>query len=345
MFCCNLRNKQYCFRNEQLTKEEYERVTAEWDFHSRQTYEQGKEDFRRMMEEKSWHRALFIDRSEASTGNYLDECKNCDNCYFMSGGMEDCANVLRAGGGSNDCLDCIGPAFKTELVYLTTNPQDQCYDVRFCYDVVQCKWMEYCAHCYQCEHCFGCCGLVGKKYYIFNKEYTPDEYENQKKKIIAAMQKSGEYGQFFPASFAGTCYEETASGFYWPLSLIEGKKMGFRMREAVPERSSEALDASLVHDRSDKASDEIPQKKFWDHEAQRPFQIQQTDIDFCISVGVPLPWTYYARRLQENFRLIPFNGTTRQTTCAQCKTATATSWPEKYEGRILCEDCYLKEVY
>lgn len=344
MFCCNLRNKQYCFGNEQLSKKEYERKIADWDCRSHAVYESGKSAFRQMMRERAWHRSIFIDRSEQSTGNYLDECKNCTNCYFLSSGMENCVNVLRA-GEATDCLDCIGPAFKTALVYWTTNPQDQCYDVRYCYNVIQCRWSEYCAHCFRCEHCFGCCGLVGKKYHILNKPYSPDAYEQEKKRIVAAMKESGEYGQFFPGYFAATPYEETISGFYWPLDLKQSETFGFRTRQRAAVRPEGTLDPSGIPDRSDEPESSMTKNIFWDAQAQRPFQLQETDIAFARDAGVPLSRTYYARRIQENFRLIPFNGTTRLTACPHCATETPTSWPEEYDGRILCEACYLKEVY
>lgn len=344
MFSSNLRNKQYCFENEQLTKDDFERKVAEWDVRSRTAYDRARQAFQGMMRERAWHRALFIDRSEKSTGNYLDQCKNCQNCYFTTDGMEDCVNVFRA-SNARDCLDCVSPFGKTELAYLTACPQDQCYDVKCCNDVIQCKWTEYSAHCFQCEHCFGCCGLVGKKYCILNKQYSPEDYEDQKGKIVSAMKTSGEYGQFFPGSFAATPYEETLAGFYWPLSREQGETLGFRMGSGEAKRTPDALDPSMLPDRSDETDMALTKKVFWDDVAKRPFQIQQADIEFSRSLGVPLPSTYYARRLQENFHMIPCSGTLRETACGKCKKKTQTSWPEEYDGRILCEECYLKEVY
>lgn len=114
-------------------------------------------------------------------------------------------------------------------------------------------------------------------------------------------------------------------------------------REAV--RPPGALDPSAIPDGSDRADNTLTKKTFWDDAARRPFQTPVADIAFVQSLGVPLLSTYYARRLQENFRLMPWNGTLRQVTCGRCDKQTLTSWPEKYDGRILCEQCYLREVY
>lgn len=344
MFCCNLRSKQYCFENQQCSKEDYEQKAAAWELRSQQTYDCAKQTFHRMMRTNAWHRALFVEQSKECTGNYIDGCKNCKNCYFLSNDMRDCAHVLRGGVEVHDALDCLS-AFKSELLYLTCCPQDQCSDVQFCCNVIQCKWMRYSMHCFQCEHCFGCCGLVGRKYHIFNRPCPPEEYEVRTTAMIMHMQKTGEYGKFFPASFAAVPYEETIAGFYWPLPQDRAKEFGFHVREQETVRPTDGLDPSEIPDRSDAADSTLTGRVFWDDTAKRPFQISATDVAFAQFLGTPLPSMYYARRLQENCRQIPFNGALQQVTCARCKERTHTSWPEEYADRILCETCYLQEVY
>ena len=251
----------------------------------------------------------------------------------------------RAGSDSRDCLDSISMFSHTELVFHSSLPQDQCYDIKCCHNVIQCKWMEYCAHCFQCEHCFGCAGLVGKKYHILNLPYSAQEYASIKAGIIAKMKKEGVYGRFFPATFAANPYEESISGFYWPLPMDEGQRLGFRMKGKEVEEVKDASDAREVPDRADEADPTISNRVFWDSEMKRPFQILPADIAFAEEVGAPLPYSYYMNRLQKNFRHIPFNGSLRRASCGRCRTAINTSWPKKFDSRVLCEECYLKEVY
>lgn len=342
--CCNLRNKEFCFLNEQLSESEYKNKLRQIDFASRKAYLQFKGQFDLMLRQKAWHRALFNDRCENVAGNYLDECKNCQHCFFVTNKAEDCYNVFRGGMNSKDCLDTVSPVFNTELCYCSSIPQDQCYDIKYCFDVIQCRFMEYCGHCFQCRHCFGCCGLVGKNYYIFNKPYSESEYQNFKNKIIEVMKKQGEYGYFFPGYFAATPYAETLAGFYWPLADNLLDQFGFR-KQYLAGRSQEFVDAENVPDKYDQIKGDITGLKFWDNLSNRPFQIYQPDIDAAKSLGVPLPHTCYAGKMQENFRYITFNGVLRNTRCGLCKQGTATSWPPEYDGRVLCEECYLKEVY
>lgn len=344
MFCSNLRNKSYCFGNTQLTKDEYEKKAGEWNLKSRSVYESAKEEFKKMLSQRAWHRALFTEQCENVSGNYLYQCKNCKDSFFLSNDIEDCVHLVRAGLHVRDNLD-VFTSMDSEIIYLSTLVQDKCYDVRYVYNVIQCKFMDYCAHCFQCQNCFGCSGLVGRKYHIFNKPYSPEEYKNLKTRIIAYMKQTGEYGKFFPGYFAANPYDESISGFYWPLDKKTADRFGFRLSGRKPVRPANALDSDGVPDSVTDADEKITEKVFWDDIAGHPFQIQAADIVFSKELGIPLPYTYYARRLQENFRMIPFNGMTRTVKCGKCGKETETGWTEEFDGRILCEECYLKEVY
>ncbi|MFC1748814.1 hypothetical protein ACFL2V_08400, partial [Pseudomonadota bacterium] len=342
MFCWNLRNKKYCFMNEQLSKEEYEKKITEWDLSSRETYEKGKDLFKKNVLEKAFHRAVYIDRSENCTGDHIDEAKNCTNCYFITTGSEDCINCTRHGANVKDALDNLGFAIETERGYYNALVQAHCYDVKYSYNLITCKFAEYSAHCFQCENIFGCCGLSGKKYYIFNKPYSKEDYEALRAKIIAKMKETEEYGEFFPGYFAANTYEESWSNFYWPLSNEEKGEYGFRSAEQrKQEKPLNFLDSSEVPDNSSDTDESLTQNKFWDSEAGKPFQIFEADIKFAKKIQGPLPNSFYSRRIQENFRWLPFNGKTRTTSCAKCSAEIETGWPTQYDGRILCEKDYL----
>ncbi|MCX6807988.1 MAG: hypothetical protein NTZ80_04315 [Patescibacteria group bacterium] len=318
MFCWNLRNKKYCFQNEQLTEAEYRAKAAELDFKSRMKYDKAKESFQKILENQAWLKASTIEKCENSTGDYLDQCKDCEECYFLTSGAENCIHTVRAGANIKDCLDAIGPAFQTELIYLTCMAQDKC---------------------------FGCCGLVGKNYCIFNQQYTKTQYEKPLAEVIEYMQKTNEYGQFFPGYFAANPYEESWASFYWPLTFDEQKKYGFRIKLSEEKRSPASLDSSKIPDNINLAKPEIMNQIFWDDQYGRPFQIQKADIDFSSKLGIPLPNCFYMHRIQDNFRWIPFNGSMRNARCAKCKKEVRTSWSEKYDRGILCEACYQKEIY
>jgi len=343
MFSWNLRNKKYCFFNEQLTKEEYEKKRNEWNLMSREDYKRGIEEFHRILKEKACLKSLQISNCENSSGDQLESCKNCENCYFETFEVEDCINCVR-GYKLKDCLDNFC-TMDCELIFNSSSAQDKCYDVKFGYNLIQCRFAEYSAYCFQCKSIFGCCGLVGKEYCIFNKPYSPDEYEIKKQEIIDEMKRNGEYGEFFPGYFAANPYEESLSSFYFPLSDYDIKNWGFRSTKHENAPNPSYLPSDEVPDTANEANAAIMKQIFWDAAAKRPFQILQDDIDLMKRLKVPLPWSYYTRRIKENFKLIPFSGATRSVSCAKCSDETQTSWPVDYNQRIVCESCYHEEVF
>jgi len=61
------------------------------------------------------------------------------------------------------------------------------------------------------------------KYCILNKQYTKEEYEKLMPKIIEYMEKTEEWGEFFPASLSPFGYNETIAMEYFPLTREEVK--------------------------------------------------------------------------------------------------------------------------
>ena len=343
LFCFNLRNKQYCIGNKQLTKEAFEQEKKKWNFSSRKVYDQAKSHFREMMNTLAWHRAQYIDRCEKCEGNFLEDSKNCENCFFFSD-LEDAVNCVRGGMGVKDALDNVGAGEKSELLYCSENTMDNSYDVKFCFEVSQSRFMEYCGHCFQCTHCFGCCGLVGKKYCIFNKEYSPEEYESLRAKIILQMKEENTWGNFFPGHFSPHPYEESWASFYFPLTKEKQEQFGFRQREKLERRNEQYLLASEIPDSSQGEVNAVLGKTFWDQKWSRPFQITEEDIAFAQKLKIPLSNQYYMARIQENFHWMPFDGGLRETVCAKSGKLIQTTWGQEFDGRILSEEEYLKVV-
>jgi len=343
LFCFNLRNKEYCFGNKQLTKTEFEKKKNEWNFSSFKNYGKAKSFFKEMMLNTAWHRALQIDNCENSSGNFIRNSKDCENCYMLSM-HENCANVSFCGPNAKHILDSLGTV-GSELTFMSSLPV-YCYYARFCFSVSHCRFVEYSAYLQNCHYCFGCCGLVNKKYCILNKQYSKKEYEILQDKIIEYMKTTKEWGKFFPGYFAPNPYEESYSSFNFPLSKDDNKK--FRTASPIEKISMKTAEIKDIPD--DFTTIPTEKKKwltdqiFWDNEYQRPFQIQTADIEFSIKMNTPLPHSYYINRIQNNFRWMPFNGELRETTCAKSSKPIKTNWPKEYDGRILSEEEYLKLV-
>ncbi|MDP4007765.1 MAG: hypothetical protein Q8P68_01080 [Candidatus Peregrinibacteria bacterium] len=341
LFCWNLRNKKYCIFNKQYTEEEYKKERAKYDFGSRKIYDEGKQTFYEILNTKVNFKNVDLEQCENCTGDYLQKCKNCFNCYMMTE-AEDCAHSFRAGWIKDNLLTM--SSYNAELVYMSSMAQDKCYDIRFCWNLMTCKYMEYSANCLNCEYCFGCSGLVNMKYCIFNKKYSSEEWKTKVAEIKTDLIARNQYGEFFPAYFAASPYDESISGFHWPLTLSEQASLHFRVKQDKSDKHPEYLPVSDIPDNSHDADETICQKTFWDSIANRPFKITQFDLKFCKARNLPLPNCFYVRRIKENFSLTFCNGTLRETVCSKTGEKIMTGLPQSLDGRILSHEAYLDEV-
>jgi hypothetical protein len=204
---------------------------------------------------------------------------------------------------------------------------------------------DYSAYSAQLENCFGCCGLVRWKNCVMNTSYSTQEYATLRQKIIDHMKSTWEWWQFFPGSFAPNPYDESFSSFYFPLSESEQQSLWYFFLPNSEKNNVSYLNTEELPTTARETTETTTKQTYWDNVAKKPFQILSQDVNLCRELEVCLPYTHYMRRIQENFRRMPYNGTLRSTTCAKTWNEILTSWPAKYDGRIVCEEEYLKIVW
>jgi hypothetical protein len=106
---------------------------------------------------------------------------DCKNCYLCSGSF-----------GSENCLYGHTVAFSKECVDATICTFiEQCYDLvsvdksfkttgsAYSDELIDCDFMY---DCRGCSDCFGCVSLRSKKYCIFNKQYSKEDYKKERAK-------------------------------------------------------------------------------------------------------------------------------------------------------------------
>ena len=156
--CTNLRNKKYCFFNEQLTKEEYERRVGEIDLGSYKTQQELQKRFN-TLKKTAIHKNLEIQKSENVTGNQLYHCRDCVETFRVLFGGENlryCAFLDKA----TDSMDFWGGVGVT-LMYESTGCTDAS-GMRFSWVIRTGLDSEYCIECQDIKNCFGCVGLKKK---------------------------------------------------------------------------------------------------------------------------------------------------------------------------------------
>lgn len=202
--CIGLRQKEYYFFNEKLSKAEYEKRLAAFDFKDREEVHEAQKKLEEL-EQKTPRRNLRHTNAEQCLG---DRIVNSKNCFYSFGAHEcqDCCYLF-------DCWrtkDCIDMHFSdgSELCYECYSVGLGCYNCNFSNYIRGSSDCEYCELVFNCKNCFGCVGLQNREYYILNKPYSKDEYFRKVAEIKSAMQRDGEYGKQLRSTYA---VEDTAA--------------------------------------------------------------------------------------------------------------------------------------
>ncbi|MDP3976137.1 MAG: hypothetical protein Q8P95_04445, partial [bacterium] len=121
--------------------------------------------------------------ANCENSEYVNYAVNDKNCYMIFCGdyNEDCLY-------SNSifhCKDVVDSYFSNncELSYELIDCRN-CYKSLFLQNCSSCSDCIGCYACKNCSDCIGCVNLRSKKYHIFNKPYTPEEYQKEKEKFI-----------------------------------------------------------------------------------------------------------------------------------------------------------------
>jgi len=335
--CKNLRNKEYHIYNKPVSKEEFEAYKAK-------LIEGGFKD--EIQKFNKWKLSLpFVyarkNKCENSDGDYLDQAKNCHDCFDIILGAEDCRYCQFSGWNGKDMYDCTTSGKKTELIYemMATTETYHCAFNNFCRFGLN---IFYSSMLGNCKNCFGCIGLNYKEYCILNKQYTKEEYEEVVPKIIEHIMATHEWGEFFPASLSPFSYNETMAIEVFPLSKEEALKAGFAWKDE--EDKSFAKATFEAPSSINKVDDSVLNEVLACKKCGKNYRIIQQELELHKKMEVPLPshcfeCRYWARLALRNPRKL------WDRKCDKCGTAIKTSYSPERPEKVYCEECYLKEVY
>jgi len=181
----------------------------------------------------------------------------------------------------------------------------------------------YCSCMFGAKNCFACSNLRKAEYCILNKQYTKEEYEKLVPRIIAHMQKTGEWGQFFPVEISPFKYNESCAGLHFPMGKDEVLANGWEWKEANEEINAEPSGDSQICEKSGK-----------------PFRFVQKELDFYKKFSLPLPKLCFFER--HKGRWAAMNGwEMKEFACAKCNGKVLSG---SKSDEVYCEECYLQEV-
>jgi len=335
----NLRNKQYCIRNKQYSKEAYEEEMKKIRFDSYKSLETLKAEFEEILKREAVHRENFNIKVTESVGNYMTNCDKCVNTFAWEN-SQNCRNGLR-GIENKDCID-LGFSWHLELSG-NNGVVDGGYQIKYSACSVG-RYSEYVDLCKEVEYCFGCVGLRNKKYCILNKQYEKEEYVKLRERIIADMEKRGEYGQFLPYSM-GTGYYNLSNGMvYFPDTTKEEvlARGGYWSEEDLS--SQDGVPSRELPDSILDTPPEITKQALICPETKYRFNISEGEYEFHKRKSFALPRLHFDRRIMDRMRKMaviksyPYK-------CFYCKRDIMAYYPPEWGyQKIACEECYKQNI-
>ena len=345
--CVNLRNKRHCIFNEQLSPEEYAARLATFQLRSRSKIFVLHENCSTFA--KKFHcKALRGTQNEDSTGDYLWNTQRCVSCFDVQE-SQDCKHLFNCRRMKKvQDVTVFGSLKGAEFCYENHEIGDGARNIIFCdqawTDVNNCTYSKLCVN--GCHDLFGCIGLKHAQYCVLNKQYTKEEYEQLVPKIIGHMRKTSEWGEFFPVELSPFAYNESVAQEYFPLSKKEVIENGWAWRDSVDDipNATKIIPGRLLPETINETPDDILQWAIECEVTKRPFKIIKQELDFYRQLSLPVPTLHPDERHRRRMALRnPRRLWTRP--CSKCRMEIQTTFAPDREESVLCEACYLKEVY
>lgn len=373
--CKGLRNKKYHIFNEPYTKEEYGKKIQEFKLGSYGEMENLK---RQAM--ASWlkfpHKFANVLRNLDVTGDYVYQSKNSKDMYVIFEGAENCRY----------CQFVTMPPLRDVYDYtLWGNNASRIYEcmvvgqgadtIKFSLTVwANVRDVEYSIYVYSSSYMFGCANIRSKQYCILNKQYTKEEYEQLREKIIRDMNekpytdangRTYPYGEFFPPEFSLFCYNESYAADFFPLSRDEAEKKGLRWYDPQPNPHTPTIAAGNLPGSIDEVAESILKEIIECGACGKPFRVVQAELSLLRRFGLPIPRKCPNCRYRERLnRVNPPRLYIRACQCAgkqsengiytntvlhahgddSCSNEFETSYAPERPEIVYCEACYNAEV-
>ncbi len=351
--CVNLKGKSHYFFNEPLSKQEYEKRISDLNLGSHESILKLRAkvlEFWQKFPVKYYHGI----RNLNCTGDRISDSKNVlDSVSIQEGeNMRYCQiSVLKAANS----YDCVQLFMGMENAYECVTCGEGGYNLKYCFNCWgESRDLEYCGYCVGSTECFGCVGLSKKKYCIFNKQYTKEEYFELREKIIKHMDEMPyvdqlgrvyTYGEFFPSEFSPLAYNESLAQDYVPLTSERAKEKGFVWREPNAREFQTTIQGKDLPDLIDDVSEGIGKEIIACEECKRAYRIVPIELQFYKRTGLPLPHKCHNCRFLDRYKFIN-KPKLHHRSCMNegCLNEFETSYAPEQPDIVYCESCYQNEV-
>ena len=233
------------------------------------------------------------------TGEYISESKNVHYGYLVNGGRDLKYVQYLQVPGAEDSYDITFWGNTNVRAYENCQSGwglSNAHFLQLCWNEVVNS--EYCLDCRGISDCFGCAGLKKKQYCIFNKQYSKEEYETLRKKIIAHMDempyidKKGrvyKYGEFFPVELSPFEYNVSLAQEHFPLTKEQAISEGYSWYDSPPLEYKTTMAASEIPDAIEDVPDSILKEILECIQCKKAYRIIKMELDFLRQEKLPVP--------------------------------------------------------
>ncbi|MFC1616534.1 hypothetical protein ACFL21_05305, partial [Patescibacteria group bacterium] len=264
-----------------------------------------------------------------SSGDFLTDVENCYECYEILG-AKDCSYV-QGGVEIKDCMDCcyVNGEFGYENCECFPMPFKSCFNLN-CYGGNDIMYSDSCLN--NNKNLFGCVSMRQSEYCIFNKQYSKEDYEKLRGKIIEHMKTTSEFGEFFPIQHSPFKYNLTLALEYFPENqeLLEQKVCDLSRAVEIPDDISD-VDESIL------------KGSLTCYKCSKGYRIIEQELAFYKSKNLPIPRECpecrHLRRAEfRNYRKL------WDRECKKCHDGIKTTHSPQDKKEVYCEKCYLEDV-
>ncbi len=335
--CSGLNNKKFHIKNKAYTEAEYKILLTEYQKRDPADLMKEFQEFNKTVSKKYQNQI----NCENSSGDYIQNCKNAVECYDCFD-MEDCKYVTES-VSVKDSMDLSMHDKDIQLCYEICSGGESNTNLKFSFCPCASPNSDYLYSCFYTSDSFGCDSIHFKQSNcILNKKYTKDEYESLRARIIEHMKKSGEYGEYFPISISPHPYNYSNAFDFYPLSQEEALAKGYPWQEkdiAYYKPATANLPTKIGE-----TKDEIIKEILACEKCGKNYKIIAQELQLSRKMGQPLS------RFCPDCRQVELQNWKNKRklwprTCGACGQAIQTTYSPQSSEKVLCEKCYLQEVY
>jgi len=358
ILCSNLRNKQYCFKNTQYTKNEFEKIKNDMITDNFDRFSEMQDEFHKL-KQKAIHKFAEATSIQHATGDRMNNLSYCNYC-FDTYNSENVSYANRV-GNAKDCRDVWG-SLNGERIYETHGAGTRSYNLKFGLLSGFYQDCEFVHLCTNVKNVFACASLKNKEYCIFNKQYTKEAYEILVQKIKQHMMdmpfidnkgRAYTYGEYYPIELSPFAYNESVAMDYFPITKQMALEEGYRWYEKEKTTHTVTFKKNNFPDNLHGFKKDIILSAIFEcdnansnkHGCTDAFKIIDPEYNFYKKHKLPIPrlcpnCRYYARLEQIN----PLKLWHRTCMNKGCNNEFETSYSPDRQEKIYCENCYLSEI-